>query len=74
MNMINTVPLKDYVGQLVTSILQLYMGNVGTEDGGQRNRNESKVFVPHSLSIAPAHVAVAVISLYHRTGYSGKFC
>ena len=47
-NMINTVPLKDYVGQLVTSILQLYMGNVGLEDGEQRNRNESKAFTPHS--------------------------
>ncbi|KAG0589672.1 hypothetical protein KC19_1G038600 [Ceratodon purpureus] len=42
-NMINTVPLKDYVGQLVTSILQLYMGNVGLEDGEQRNRNEKEV-------------------------------
>ena len=60
-NMINTVPLKDYVGQLVRSILQLYMGNVGIEDGEQRNRKESKIFLSHSLIIAPAHLAFGVI-------------
>jgi len=51
-SMINTVPLKDYVGQLVTSILQLYMGTLGIEDGKQTNCNESKFFIVHSLIIA----------------------
>ena len=55
-SMINTVPLKDYVGQLVTSILQLYMRNVGTENG-----KESKLFTTHTLIIAPEHVSFAAL-------------
>lgn len=38
--MIDTIPLKDYVGQLVANILQLYMGNIGVEVGEQRNCKE----------------------------------
>lgn len=60
-SMINTVPLKDYVGQLVTSILQLYMGNVGIEDGEQRNGKESKFFTFHCLILAREHVSFAAL-------------
>lgn len=41
-DMINTVPLKDYVGHLVTSILQLYMKDV-VEDAEQQLGNQREV-------------------------------
>ena len=44
-SMINTIHLKDYVGQLVISILQLYIGNVGIEDGEQTKLKESKYLI-----------------------------
>jgi hypothetical protein len=73
-NMINTVPLKDYVGQLVTSILQIYMGNVGIEDGEQKNRNESKVFIPHALIIKLHKWPLLLFLVNQRTAYNGKNC
>lgn len=45
-DMINTLPLKDYVGHLVTSILQLYMKDV-VEDAEQQLGNQSMFFTTH---------------------------
>lgn len=69
-NMINTVPLKDYVGQLVTSIIQLCMRKVGIEDGEQRESNGSKIFSIHSLIRACDRVSFA--ALISESAYSSQ--
>lgn len=73
-SMINTVPLKDYVGLLVTNILQLYLGSIGTEDGEQKNSKESEFFTTLSLIIAPEHVLVVLLLVSQRTALNDKNC
>lgn len=72
-SMIKRVPLKDCVGPLATSTLQLYVGNVGSDMENKGIAMKIKA-LSHFQILKPLLWALLSFLMNQRTGYNGKNC